>query len=172
MRRYDRVVSNSYDVASSLLRDPDGNVIVAGATDSPRGVDFGGGDVFGGGFDNPVEVAFTPEGEPLATVNLLHSKPQRVDAILLDSGNPSLKVKELGGTGRRHDWAISRAIRDAVRTPVYLAGGLNAANIKLAVRSVRPYGVDVSSGVEDAPGLKNAEKVSRFLANALKAMEK
>ena len=58
-----------------------------------------------------------------------------VDAILLDSGNPSLEVKELGGTGRRHDWAISRQIVEAVDVPVWLAGGLNPDN---AARRSRP----------------------------------
>jgi phosphoribosylanthranilate isomerase len=69
------------------------------------------------------------------------------DAILLDSGNPFAQVKELGGTGRVHDWKISRAIRDAVGVPLFLAGGLRAANVADAVRTVRPFGVDVCSGV-------------------------
>src|SRR3954454_9623315 len=58
-----------------------------------------------------------------------------VDAILLDSGNPSLAVKELGGTGRRHDWAISREIREALDVPVWLAGGLNPANAREAIET-------------------------------------
>lgn len=70
-----------------------------------------------------------------------------VDAILLDSGNPTAAVKELGGTGRVHDWAISRAIRDAVHLPLFLAGGLRASNVGHAVAAVRPFGVDVCSGV-------------------------
>jgi phosphoribosylanthranilate isomerase len=70
-----------------------------------------------------------------------------VDAILLDSGNPGAAVKELGGTGRVHDWAISRAIRDAVRLPVFLAGGLHPSNVADAIAAVRPFGVDVCSGV-------------------------
>jgi phosphoribosylanthranilate isomerase len=70
------------------------------------------------------------------------------DALLLDSGNPSLAVKELGGTGRRHDWAVSRAIVERVAPlPVYLAGGLHAGNAAEAVRTVRPFGLDVCSGV-------------------------
>jgi phosphoribosylanthranilate isomerase len=69
------------------------------------------------------------------------------DALLLDSGNPSLAVKELGGTGRRHDWSLSRKIVEASRVPVYLAGGLNASNVRAAIETVRPYGVDVCSGV-------------------------
>jgi len=70
-----------------------------------------------------------------------------VDAILLDSGNQSLKVKELGGTGRTHDWALSRAIRESVEVPVYLAGGLKPENVGEAIRAVRPFGVDVCSGL-------------------------
>ena len=69
------------------------------------------------------------------------------DAILLDSGNPLARVKELGGTGRVHDWQVSRAIRDAIGIPLFLAGGLRASNVAEAVRTVRPFGVDVCSGV-------------------------
>ena len=72
------------------------------------------------------------------------------DAILLDSGNPSLAVKELGGTGRVHDWSISARIRERVRVPVFLAGGLNPGNVAGAIRAVRPYGVDVCSGLRPA----------------------
>ena len=70
-----------------------------------------------------------------------------VDAILLDSGNPSAAVKELGGTGRVHDWGISRRIRHAVARPVFLAGGLRPTNVTDAIDAVDPYGVDVCSGV-------------------------
>jgi phosphoribosylanthranilate isomerase len=70
-----------------------------------------------------------------------------VDAILLDSGNPTAPVKELGGTGRVHDWAVSRAIRDAIQVPLFLAGGLRASNVADAIDAVRPFGVDVCSGV-------------------------
>ena len=69
------------------------------------------------------------------------------DALLLDSGNPSLAVKELGGTGRVHDWRVSRAIRDASPVPVWLAGGLNADNAAAAIAAVEPFGLDVCSGV-------------------------
>lgn len=70
-----------------------------------------------------------------------------VDAILLDSGNQYLAVKELGGTGRAHDWAISRRIRDAVDKPVFLAGGLRPDNVAEAIETVMPFGIDVCSGV-------------------------
>lgn len=70
-----------------------------------------------------------------------------VDAILLDSGRPGAEVAELGGTGRVHDWAVSRRVVQAVHVPVYLAGGLNGDNVAAAISAVRPFGVDVCSGV-------------------------
>lgn len=70
-----------------------------------------------------------------------------VNAILLDSGNPTLDVKELGGTGRTHNWEISRKIRMSIPVPVYLAGGLTPGNVGEAVRQVGPFGLDVCSGV-------------------------
>ncbi len=72
---------------------------------------------------------------------------ENVDAILLDSGNQKLEVKELGGTGRTHDWTLSRKIVEAINKPVFLAGGLKPENVKDAVKSVRPYGLDLCSGV-------------------------
>jgi phosphoribosylanthranilate isomerase len=72
---------------------------------------------------------------------------QHVDALLLDSGNPSLPTKELGGTGRTHDWKISRKIREAIHVPLFLAGGLNPANVASAIHEVQPFGVDVCSGL-------------------------
>ena len=85
----------------------------------------------------------------------------RVDAILLDSGDPSLAVKELGGTGRVHDWAISRRIVEAVDVPVYLAGGLDAGNVAEAIRRVRPFAVDLCSGVR-TDGDLDEEKLGAF----------
>ena len=70
-----------------------------------------------------------------------------VDAILLDSGNPNLKIKELGGTGRIHNWKLSRQIRDKSKCPVFLAGGLNPENVRQAIEEVQPFAVDVCSGV-------------------------
>ena len=70
-----------------------------------------------------------------------------VDALLLDSGNPNLKVKELGGTGRTHNWAISRRIVESVPVPVFLAGGLRPDNVRAAVETVQPFGLDLCSGV-------------------------
>lgn len=70
-----------------------------------------------------------------------------VDAILLDSGNQSLKIKELGGTGRVHDWRLSRQIRESVEVPVFLAGGLKPENVGEAIEQVEPFGVDICSGL-------------------------
>lgn len=70
-----------------------------------------------------------------------------VDGILLDSGNQKLEVKELGGTGRTHDWRLSRKIVDSVSKPVFLAGGLNPSNVEDAIKTVMPYGLDICSGV-------------------------
>lgn len=88
---------------------------------------------------------------------------REVDALLLDSGNPSLAVKELGGTGRVHDWAISQKIREAVDVPIFLAGGLNAANVAEAISQVEPFGVDICSGVR-THGKLDADKLRRFVS--------
>ena len=87
-----------------------------------------------------------------------------VDALLLDSGNQKLAVKELGGTGRTHDWRISRRIVETVRVPVFLAGGLTPENVATAIREVRPFGLDVCSGLR-TDGNLDAEKVRRFFAD-------
>lgn len=86
----------------------------------------------------------------------------QVDALLLDSGNPSLATKELGGTGRAHDWAVSRRIREAVHVPVYLAGGLNPQNVAKAIAQVQPFGVDVCSGLR-TDGRLDPEKLEQFM---------
>ena len=85
-----------------------------------------------------------------------------VDAVLLDSGNPGLAVKELGGTGRIHDWAVSRRIRDAAGIPIWLAGGLNSENVGAAINAVRPYGVDICSGIR-SDGRLDQTKLTDFV---------
>jgi len=89
---------------------------------------------------------------------------KNVDALLLDSGNQKLAVKELGGTGRTHDWSISRKIVDSVKIPVFLAGGLNAENVADAVRHVKPFGVDICSGVR-TNGKLDEKKMKSFFTN-------
>ncbi len=85
----------------------------------------------------------------------------KVDAILLDSGNPNLATKELGGTGRTHNWKLSRRIRDKIGIPVFLAGGLNPDNIRQAVEAVHPFGVDLCSGVR-TNGRLDSDKLNAF----------
>lgn len=87
-----------------------------------------------------------------------------VDALLLDSGNPALAVKQLGGTGRTHDWRLSRRIRDAVAPlPLYLAGGLDAGNVAEAIATVRPHGLDLCSRVR-TDGRLDPVKLGAFMA--------
>lgn len=86
-----------------------------------------------------------------------------VDALLLDSGNPALAVKELGGTGRVHDWSISRMIRDQCGIPLFLAGGLNVGNVADAVAAVQPFGLDLCSSVR-SDGSLDAAKLRAFMA--------
>ncbi|MEM2922147.1 MAG: phosphoribosylanthranilate isomerase, partial [Candidatus Bathyarchaeia archaeon] len=85
---------------------------------------------------------------------------QGFDAILVDSGNGH------GGTGRVHDWNISRRIYERCRLPFILAGGLNPNNVVDAIRAVRPYAVDVSTGVESFPGKKDRVMIASFVRNA------
>ena len=85
-----------------------------------------------------------------------------VDAVLLDSGNQSLAIKELGGTGRTHDWNLSRRIREAIDVPMFLAGGLNPANIATAIREVQPFGIDVCSGLRTNGALDRAKLTEFF----------
>jgi phosphoribosylanthranilate isomerase len=90
-----------------------------------------------------------------------------VDALLLDSGNPKLEVKELGGTGRTHNWEISRNIVGRVNIPVFLAGGLNPENVKEAIKVVQPYGLDICSGVRTNNQL-DEEKLKLFFESVNK----
>lgn len=85
-----------------------------------------------------------------------------IDAILLDSGNPQAAVKTLGGTGNTHNWAISRKIVESVKVPVFLAGGLHAGNVQQAINEVKPFGVDICSGVRTNGGL-DPEKLTAFI---------
>jgi phosphoribosylanthranilate isomerase len=84
-----------------------------------------------------------------------------VDTLLLDSGNPGLAVKELGGTGRVHDWAHSRRICETAGVPVLLAGGLHPGNARAAIEQVRPSGLDVCSGLR-TEGRLDPHKLSSF----------
>lgn len=104
-----------------------------------------------------------------ASVELAVRLSECVDALLLDSGNPKAVVRELGGTGRVHDWTLSRSIVERSAVPVFLAGGLNSGNVADAVRAVRPFGVDVCSGVR-TNGMLDRQKLETFCV-ALTACE-
>ena len=90
-----------------------------------------------------------------------------VDLLLLDSGNPNLQVKELGGTGRVHNWKLSRKIVDQSKVPVFLAGGLTSENVRQAIDQVQPFGLDLCSGVRTNKKL-DPEKLEQFFNNVWK----
>ena len=90
-----------------------------------------------------------------------------VDALLLDSGNPNLAVKELGGTGRTHNWAVSRRIVESVAVPVFLAGGLKPENVREAIEAVQPFGLDLCSGVR-TEGKLDPFKLEKFFESVNK----
>lgn len=94
-----------------------------------------------------------------------------VDALLLDSGRPTLRIKELGGTGRVHDWSVSREIRDKSPVPVYLAGGLNPSNAAEAIRAVEPFALDVCSGLR-TDGKLDAVRGEAFMAQVKATAQK
>lgn len=97
------------------------------------------------------------------TVELARAAAEHVHALLLDSGDTTLPVKLLGGTGRIHDWATSRLIRDSVRVPIFLAGGLNAENVAEAISIVEPFGLDLCSSVR-TDGRLDVAKLGAFFS--------
>lgn len=99
---------------------------------------------------------------PEAIAQALRTAPE-VDALLVDSGNPSLPVKELGGTARVHDWGLSRRIVSECATPVFLAGGLTPANVRDAIARVQPYGLDVCNGVR-TDGALDPDKLASYVS--------
>lgn len=93
------------------------------------------------------------------TITLCKQYSKYVDAILLDTETKT----GVGGTGKTHDWNISAEITREIKKPVILAGGLNPENIRDAINKVKPYAVDVASGVEEKPGIKNKKKIEEFI---------
>jgi phosphoribosylanthranilate isomerase len=85
--------------------------------------------------------------EDVDAIDLARAYAPHAHALLLDSGRPSAAVAELGGTGRTHDWTLSRRIVEAVDRPVFLAGGIRPENVAEAIAAVRPFGIDLCSGV-------------------------
>lgn len=114
-----------------------------------------------------------PEADIVQVVHVLDEtsiqyaveKSRDADALLLDSGNPNLKVKKLGGTGQIHNWALSRKIVESVDKPVWLAGGIRTTNVQEAIATVRPYGVDLCSGVR-TDGNLDVQKLTEFVKAA------
>lgn len=101
-------------------------------------------------------------------LDLIPAYAPHVHAFLLDSGRPGAAVPELGGTGRAHDWAVSAAFVRASPRPVFLAGGLTPANVGDAIRRVRPYGLDLCSGVR-SEGRLDPKRLTSFVRAARKA---
>jgi len=91
-----------------------------------------------------------------------------VDAVLLDSGRPGAVVKELGGTGRTHNWSLSQEIGRGLSVPIFLAGGLSASNVREAINQVSPFGVDLCSGVR-TDGALDASKLGAFFSEVRRA---
>ena len=92
-----------------------------------------------------------------------------VDAFLLDSGRPNAAIRELGGTGRTHDWTLSARLVAQSPRPVFLAGGINPANVQDAIRAVRPFGIDLCSGVRTNGALDEGKL--RALVSAIRAAD-
>jgi phosphoribosylanthranilate isomerase len=99
-----------------------------------------------------------------ASVDEAIAAAAHADALLLDSGQPHAAIRVLGGTGRVHDWALSRRIVEAVPCPVFLAGGLRADNVAAAIATVRPFGVDVCTGVRRADYSLDPDRLEPFVA--------
>ena len=104
-----------------------------------------------------------------SSVDEAQKAAEYVDAILLDSGNPNLSVKELGGTGRTHNWKISKQIVDTLDKAVFLAGGLHAGNVREAIEYVQPFGLDLCSGLRTGGNL-NENKLSEFFDQVRKSV--
>lgn len=106
-----------------------------------------------------IQVIHVQNEDSIAAANAIAAQ---VDCILLDSGNPD--KQELGGTGRTHNWDISRRIVEQLTVPVFLAGGLNPENVATAIQKVRPFGVDLCSGIRTNKKL-DATKLNTFMRN-------
>ena len=111
-------------------------------------------------FDRPYLKAF--QVKDLQSLDSTLSEYRTATYILLDS----YSVEKMGGTGQKFDWSIGGNIVQNLDQKVVVAGGLKPENIKDAVIKMNPFGVDVSSGVESSPGLKDAEKLRKFIEGA------
>ena len=103
-----------------------------------------------------------------SALNLIEQYAPYVHAFLLDSGRPSLPTPEYGGTGRTHDWSVSAEFVRRSPRPVFLAGGLTPANVQAAIRTVRPFGVDLCTGVR-TDGRLDEDKLAAFMGAVRRA---
>ena len=128
------------------------------------------------GSESPQFVKKVIESVPAGVVKTIHVSGEEsveeallfsgfCDAILLDTYS-----KDHGGSGQQHDWKISKEIVNQVKCDVFLAGGLNPENVARAKSIVNPYCLDVSSGVEKKPGIKDPLKVKSFIENSKSAV--
>ncbi len=102
--------------------------------------------------------------EDESSIRLANEVSGLVDGLLLDSGRPNAPVRELGGTGKVHDWRLSRRIvEENPGVDIWLAGGLNPSNVGDVMEKVSPTGLDVCSGLRTS-GRLDEEKLSRFMA--------
>lgn len=99
-----------------------------------------------------------------AAIDHARSYARRVDAIILDTYDPD--TGRHGATGKTHDWSVSRELVEKIRTPIILAGGLTPENVAEAIRVVRPWGVDVHTGIENPDGTRNFGKMREFIRRA------
>ncbi len=106
--------------------------------------------------------------EDMSALDLIPAYASYMHAFLLDSGRPGSATPEFGGTGRRHDWSVSRAFVEASPLPVFLAGGLNPDNARQAVHEVRPFGLDLCTGVR-TDGRLDEVKLKAFIVAAMAA---
>lgn len=113
-----------------------------------------------------MKVLHIPTGDQASDYSVLQAQIESYcevcDALLMDTAVGSAS----GGTGCIFDWEVARRVQEEWGVPVFVAGGLSADNVANLVTSIKPLGVDVASGVEDAPGHKNAQKTVSFVRNA------
>ena len=106
--------------------------------------------------------------EDMSALDLIPAYAPYMHAFLLDSGRPGAATPEFGGTGRRHDWSISRAFVEASPLPVFLAGGLDPDNARQAVHEGSPFGLDLCTGVR-TEGRLDEVKLQAFMVAAMAA---
>lgn len=116
-----------------------------------------------------IEILQVVHVEGPASIEIAAGAAEAADYVLLDSGRPAAATPELGGTGRTHDWSISRRIVETLDVPVLLAGGLGPSNVRGAIDAVRPAGVDLCSGLRDVQFRLDAQALESFVHSARSA---